>query len=82
MFANRDVKHFDFSNVLAFCVPSCDAQCDFSIIAMFPFSLPPVVCRRFSCLIYVICICLRIVVSNTYCVVFHSGVQHMLCCVL
>jgi len=29
-------------------------------------SLPPVVCRG-SCLIYVRCICLRIVVSNTYC---------------
>jgi hypothetical protein len=27
-------------------------------------------CRRAQCLIYVICVCLRIVVSNTYCVVF------------
>ena len=32
------------------------------------------------------CVCLRIVVSNTYCVVFlclftYSGVQHILCCV-
>ena len=32
-------------------------------------SLPPVVCRRaHSCLIYLICVCLRIVVSNAYCV--------------
>jgi hypothetical protein len=31
-------------------------------------SLSPVVCRR--ALIYVICVCLGIVVSNTYCVVF------------
>ena len=27
-------------------------------------------CRRAQCLIYIICVCLRIVVSNTYCVVF------------
>ena len=31
---------------------------------------------RGSCLIYVICVCLRIVVSNTYCVVFFF----VLCC--
>ena len=52
---------------------------------MFGSSLPPVVCRTISgclqnnlrlfvaqgsCLIYVICVCLRIVMSNTYCVVF------------
>ena len=35
---------------------------------MFGSSLSPVVCRR--ALIYVICVCLGIVVSNTYCVVF------------
>ena len=34
---------------------------------MFGPSLPPVVCL---CLIHVICVCMRIVVSNTYCVVF------------
>ena len=46
----------------------CDVQYyDFRIKTMFNSSLPPVVCRR--CLIYVICICLHIVVSNTYCVV-------------
>ena len=33
---------------------------------MYSSSLPPVVCRRD----HVICVCLRIVVSNTYCVVF------------
>ena len=43
-----------------------------------------------SCHIYVICVCLRIAVSSTYCVVFigvlvfvlcleHGGVQHLLC---
>jgi len=44
--------------------------CDVRIQPMFGSSLPPVVCKRSSCLIYVICVCLRIVVSNTYCVVF------------
>ena len=39
--------------------------------SMFGSSLPPVVCRRVQvCLIYVICVCLHTVVSNTYCVVF------------
>ena len=34
--------------------------------------------KESSCLIYVICVCLRIVVSNTYCVVFYSScVPHL-----
>jgi hypothetical protein len=33
---------------------------------MFDSSLPPVVCGGGSCLICVICVCLRIAVSNTY----------------
>ena len=38
---------------------------------MFGSFLPPVVCSSASCVIYVICVCLRIVVSNTtYCFVF------------
>ena len=37
---------------------------------MFYSSLPPTVCRRAHAFIYVICVCLRIVVSNAYCVVF------------
>ena len=37
---------------------------DFRIETMFGSSLPPVIC-----LICVICVCLRIVVSNTYCIV-------------
>ena len=32
-----------------------------------------------SCLIYVICVCLRIVVSNTYCVVFFVFLVIVLC---
>jgi hypothetical protein len=43
----------------------CDVRYNFRIKKMFGSSLPLV-----ACLIYVICVCLRIVVSNTYCVVF------------
>jgi hypothetical protein len=39
-------------------------------LCLFGSSLPPVVCRGGSCLIYVICVCLQIVVSYIYCVVF------------
>jgi hypothetical protein len=38
---------------------------------MFGSFIPPVVCGRVhACFVYVICVCLHIVVSNTYCVVF------------
>jgi hypothetical protein len=37
---------------------------------MVGLSLPPVVCRSARVFIYVICVCLRTVVSNTNCVVF------------
>ena len=37
---------------------------------MFGSLLPPVVCRRAHVFFYVICVYLRVVVSNTYCVVF------------
>ena len=47
-----------------------DVRYDFSIYTMLGSSLPPVVCRGGSRHIYVICVCLRIVVSNTYCGVF------------
>ena len=44
--------------------------------------LPPVVCRRDSCVIYVICVCLHTVVSNTYYVVvlFCLSSPCVLCC--
>jgi hypothetical protein len=41
--------------IITFSVPCCDVH----------YALPPVVCR-----IYVVCVCLGIVVSNTSCVVF------------
>jgi hypothetical protein len=37
---------------------------------MFGLSLPPVVCRRPHVFFNVICVCLRIMLSNIYCVVF------------
>ena len=48
----------------------CDVRYDFHIKAMIVSSLSPVVCRMTQCLIPVICVCLRIVMSNTHCVVF------------
>jgi hypothetical protein len=51
--------------VFTFLVLCCDVLDDFRIKTMFVWSLPPVVCNKGSCLIYVICVCLRIVVSNT-----------------
>ena len=59
--------------VFAFWVPCCDVRYDFRIKTTFGSFLPPVVCRRGSCHIYVICVCLRIVVSNTYFVLFLFG---------
>jgi hypothetical protein len=61
--------------VVLFCVftiwiPCCDVRYDFRVKTMFGLVLPPVVCRRAYCLIYVICACLRIMLSNTCCVVF------------
>ena len=40
---------------------------DFCTKTMFCSLLSPVVCRGGSCLTYVICVCLRIVVSSIYC---------------
>ena len=51
-------------------VPCCDVRYDFCIKMMFGSSLPPVVFQEGSCLNYVVCVCLHIVVSNTYGVMF------------
>ena len=53
-----------------FWVPVCDVRYEFCIKTTFGSSLPPVVCRQGSCHVYVICVCLPIVVSNTYCVLY------------
>ena len=55
--------------VFTFWVPCCDVRYDFRI-AMVGSSITPVVCRGGSTLMYVICICLSILVSNTLSCVF------------
>ena len=55
----------------------------------FPLRFPHKNCFRFvftsscllegSCLTYIICVCLRIVVSNTYCVVFCLSSSYVIC---
>ena len=51
--------------VFMFWVLCCDVHYNFHINVMWCSFLPPIVCRRAH-----VCVCLRIVVSNTYCVVF------------
>jgi hypothetical protein len=53
--------------IFTFLVPCCDVRYDFCIKTMFGSSLPPVVLHDVSCLIYVICVCLRIVVFVFFC---------------
>ena len=52
----------------------CDIRYDFRIKTMFGSFLPPVVCRRahvfFFLFFNVICVCLRIVVCNAYCICY------------
>ena len=59
-----------FIVVFTFWSPWYNVRYNFRIKTMFGWSLSPVVCKEGSCLIYVIIVCLRIVVSKTYCVVF------------
>ena len=58
--------------VLTFLIPCCDVRYDFRIITMFGSSLSPVVCRGDGFM------------SNLryLCLLRHSSVQHILCCVL
>ena len=74
----RVVYIFSFVCVVLLCVftfwiPCCNVRLDFCIKAMFDSSLLPAVCRR----AYIRYMCLRIVVSNTFCFVF---VLCTLCC--
>ena len=55
--------------VFTFWVPCCFVPYVFHIQNIFGWSLPPVVWRRSSCLIYIICVCSPIVMCNTYCIV-------------
>jgi hypothetical protein len=68
--------------VFTFCVPCCDVRYDFRI--KFGSSLPPVVCgvgegRGVSCLFYVVCVGLRVVVSKTYYAVFYFVFFRLVC---
>jgi len=56
--------------VFTFWAPCCDIRYNFRIRTVFGSSLPSVVCRMPQYLIYVICVCLRTMISNTCCVVF------------
>ena len=55
--------------VFMFGVPCCGVRYDFRIKRC-QVRLHLRLFVEDSCLVYVICVCLRIVVSNTYCVVF------------
>ena len=58
------------------------ARYDFRMQAMFRSSLPLIVLGGGgSCLIYVICACLCIVASNTYCAVFLLCLSCLVICV-
>jgi len=61
----------------------CVVRYDFRMKTVFGSSLPPVVCMRGSYLVYVICVYLCVVVSNTcillyFCFVFRRFVYPML----
>ena len=69
------------SSIMCFYVLSSMLWCSlrFPQKTMFGSSLPPVVCRSVHVLFTLFCVCLHIVVSNTYCVVFFF-VLCILCC--
>jgi hypothetical protein len=64
--------------VFAFWIPSCDARCDFRIKRCSVRIYLRLLVGS-SCLIYVICLCLFKVLSNTYCVVFFVWLFVVLC---
>ena len=69
--------------VFVFRVPCCDVRYDFRIKMMFRSYFTSSCLYEAAYLIYVICVCLRVVVSNTYCVVFlscfSSSCVHYIC---
>jgi hypothetical protein len=56
--------------IFTFWVPSCDFRYDFRIKNDVRSSLDPIVCRRTHVLFTIFFVCLPIVVSSAYCVVF------------
>jgi hypothetical protein len=71
--SSRKKGKSDLVCVLTFWVPCCDVRYDFRIKSMLGSSLPPVVYRVVLVLFTLFVLCLRIVVSNIYCVVFLFG---------
>jgi hypothetical protein len=70
VFGGVRVPHlFSFLCVVSFWVPFCDVSYDFCIRTMFGSSLPPAVCKR-AHVLSTFSVCLGIVLSNTYYVVF------------
>ena len=55
--------------VFTFWVPCCGVRCGFRNRNDVWFVLPPALCRKVHVLL-IMCVCLRIAMSNTYCVVF------------
>ena len=62
LFAHSGIQPLVVLHILTFLVPCCDVRFDLRIKTMSGSSLAPVVCL---CLIYVLCVCLRTVVSHT-----------------
>ena len=61
------VRHYMYDNpIFIFRVPCCDVRCDFHIQTMFGSSLLSVVCRM-AHVLFILFVCLRIVMYNTYC---------------
>jgi hypothetical protein len=71
--SSRKKGKSDLLCVYTFWVPCCDVRYDFRIKSMLGSSLPPVVYRVVLVLFTLFVLCLRIVVSNIYCVVFLFG---------
>jgi len=84
-FSGVSVAHlssFVCCSIMSLCVLSSVLWCplQFPRGAMFGSYLHPVVCRREHVVFMDICVCLRIVVSNTYCLVLFFSVSCTLCC--
>ena len=71
--SSRKKGKSDLLCVFTFWVPCCDVRYDFRIKSMLGSSLPPVVYRVVLVLFTLVVLCLRMLVSNIYCVVFLFG---------
>ena len=67
--------------VSTFWAPCCDVRYDFHIKNDVRFVITSICLYEGACLVYVICVCLCMVVSNIYCVVFLVLFVFVLCTV-